>query len=126
MILSENASKWCRISLGSFLIIYALNQFFHFFPVGYGQMPESARDFIDSVVTNLPLLYFFEIIVGLLLIFNKWTAFILIVLFPLSVAFMIFNFANQDLAEMWPAIIVAVLNVLLMIDSKEKYIPLFS
>lgn len=126
MILSENASKWCRISLGSFLIIYALNQFFHFFPVGYGQMPESARDFIDSVVTYLPLLYFFEIIVGLLLIFNKWTAFILIVLFPLSVAFMIFNFANQDLAEMWPAIIVAVLNVLLMIDSKEKYIPLFS
>lgn len=126
MNLSENASKWCRISLGSFLIIYALNQFFHFFPVGYGQMPEAAREFIDSVVTYLPLLYFFEIIVGLLLIFNKWTAFILIVLFPLSVAFMIFNFANQDLGEMWPAIIVAILNMLLMIDSKEKYIPLFS
>lgn len=126
MILSENASKWCRISLGSLLVIYALNQFFHFFPVGYGQMPEAAREFIDSVVTYLPLLYFFEIIVGLLLIFNKWTAFILIVLFPLSVAFMIFNFANQDLAEMWPAIIVTVLNVLLMIESKEKYLPLFS
>ncbi len=117
--------KWLRIFLGLFLIVYALNQFLHFIPAGYTDMPEEARDFLDAVVIYLPLLYVFEILTGLFLIFNKWTAFILIVLFPLSLAFLIFTFANQDLSETWPAVIVAGLNVTLLISNRERYKPLF-
>ncbi|HRW98364.1 MAG TPA: hypothetical protein P5280_02685 [Cyclobacteriaceae bacterium] len=119
------ASKWMRILLGAGLVLYALNQFFHFLPSGYGKMPEEARYFIDAVYMYLPFLYMLEILIGLLLIINKWTAFILIVLFPLSVSFLIFTYANQDLAETWPALAVAVLNLALLFSYKEKYLPLF-
>ena len=118
-------SKWLRIFLGVFLIVYALNQFLHFLPTGYTEMPEDARNFLDAVVMYLPLLYFFEIVTGLFLVFNKWAPFILIVLFPLSVSFLIFTFANSDLSETWPALIVAVLNVILLFNEREKYKPLF-
>lgn len=123
--MNSTPAKWSRIFLGVFLIIYALNMFFHFIPAGYGSMPEEARVFIDAVVAYLPFLYMFEILIGILLVFNKWTSLILIALFPLSVAFLIFNFANWDFREFWPALVVAFLNIYLLIGRKEKYMPLF-
>ena len=92
----SNISTWARVILGLFLIIYALNQFLHFLPTSYGIMPENTREFIDAVVIYLPYLYIFEIVIGLLLVLNKWTSFIIIVLFPLSISFLIFNFSNND------------------------------
>lgn len=114
-----------RIFLGVFMIGYALNQFFHVFPTGYGQMPESARAFIDGVAIYLPALYVFEMLIGLFLVMNKWTPFIQVVIFPLSVSFLIFTFANQDIIETWPALVVAVINIFLLLNDWEKYKPLF-
>lgn len=122
---NQSLKTWLRVILGLFLIVYALNQFFHFLPTSYGKMPEDAMDFIYSVVVYLPFLYFFEIILGLLLVFNKWTPFLLIVLFPLSVAFLIFSISNQDLVDALPALVVAILNFTLILIEKEKYKPLF-
>lgn len=119
--MKEKIAKWLRIGLGVFLVGYALNQFFHFLPTSYGKMPEDARNFIDAVVMYLPLLYAFEILIGLLLIFNKWTSLILIVLFPLSISFLIFMFANQDISETWSGLIVALLNVILLYNHKDDY-----
>lgn len=118
-------SAWGRIALGAFLILYALNQFLHFFPMGYGKMPDDARQFIDAIVTHLPWLYILEAAIGLLLIANRWTPAILIVLFPLSVSFLMFMYANQDMTEAWPALVVALLNVYLLIAYREKFKPLF-
>ena len=115
-----------RIVLGLFLIIYALNQFLHFFPTSYGAMPENTRAFIDAIAAYLPYLYFFEILIGLLLIINKWTPFIIIVLFPLSVSFLIFNLSDNDFSKIWTSLIVAFLNIALLYHYKEKYKPLFS
>jgi putative oxidoreductase len=114
-----------RIALGLFLIVYALNKFFQFLPSSYGEMPEGAMEFIDSTVSYLPLLYLFEIALGVCLLLNKWTAFLLLVLFPLSVAFLIFSIANQDMSDAWPAVFVGVLNSILLLFDKEKYLPLF-
>lgn len=121
----EHTTKWIRIFLGLFLIGYAVNQFVHILPTSYGQMPEIGRNFIDSVAIYLPFLYIFEIIIGAFLVLNMWTSFILIVLFPLSVSFMIFNITNQDLGAIWPALIVGLLNVILVFDRRDKYMPLF-
>ncbi|WNH13550.1 hypothetical protein [Thalassobellus suaedae] len=126
MLTKANISKWSRTILGLFLIIYALNQFLHFLPTSYDSMPENTRDFIDTVAEYLPYLYFFEIIIGLFLIINKWSAFIVIVLFPLTISFLIFNLLNNDLIKIWPALIVAFLNFTLIIINKKKYKPLFS
>lgn len=121
-----NTSKLFRVILGLFLIIYALNQFLHFIPFTYGEMPENTKDFIDAVAVYLPYLYIFEILIGLLLVFNKWTPFVLIVLFPLTISFLIFNLTNNDLSKTWTALIIAILNIFLLINYKKKYIPLFS
>ena len=117
--------EWVRVFLGVFLILYALNKFFHFFPSGYGQMPKEAEDFLDSTLMFLPFLYIFEIIIGLFLVFNKWPAAIYIVLFPLTVAFLIFSFTNKDLGDMWPAILVAILNITMLYSERGKYKPMF-
>ena len=122
----SKTSNWLRIILGLFLIIYALNQFVHFIPFTYGEMPENTRRFIDAVAHYLPFLYIFEILIGVLLVINKWTPFILIVLFPLTISFLVFNISNNDLTKIWPAVIVAFLNVLLLLNYKKKYQPLFS
>ena len=124
--MNKNMTRILRTFLGLFLVIYSLNQFFHFFPTSYGDMPESARAFIDAVAGYLPYLYIFELLIGVLLILDVWTNILLIVIAPLSVAFLIFNFANQDMGETFPALIVAVVNVVLLIDKKDKYLPLFS
>lgn len=121
----KNISKALRVILGLFLIVYALNQFLHFLPSGYGDMPVNARDFLDGVAIYLPYLYMFEIIIGLFLIFNKWTSFILIVLFPLSLAFLMFVFSNGDMSKIWTALVVGVLNIILLLNRSEIYKPLF-
>lgn len=114
-----------RTVLGLFLIIYALNQFFHFLPHSYGQMPGITQDFLDAVSVYLPALYIFELLLGIFLILNKYTAFILILLAPLSVAFLIFNIANGDLVKAWPAILVAGINLALILRRTQLYAPLF-
>jgi hypothetical protein len=119
-------ASWPRILLGIFLIVYALNHFFQFLPTSYGEMPENTKYFLDAVVAYLPVLYFFEILIGLLLVFNKWTSFLLIVLFPLSVVFLIFVISNSDISKMWPAFIVAFLNFWLLWQHRKKYKPLFN
>jgi hypothetical protein len=122
----ENAklSRITSIVLGLFLILYATNQFFHFFPMSYGNMPDFTREFLDATLAFLPALYVFEIILGLVLVFNKWVPFIAIVLAPLSISFMIFNFFNGGW-NILPAIFVAILNLLLLVEHRKKYYPLF-
>lgn len=123
--MNKTARTVLRSSLGAFLILYALNKFFHFVPTGFGEMNDITRDFLDSVAIYLPYLYIFEIIIGLVLILNRWTPFILIVLFPLSVSFLIFGISNGDFTELIPALLVALINITLLFAHKDKYMPLF-
>ncbi|MAO07148.1 MAG: hypothetical protein CL596_00380 [Alteromonas sp.] len=122
---SRPAFKFLRILLGLFLIAYALNKFLHIIPNSYGQMPEAAESFLDAVVSYLPLLYIFEILIGIFLLANKWKSFIYILLFPLSLAFLMFSIINKDFTEMWPALLVVLLNVILLFSRKETYKILF-
>ncbi|WP_258103577.1 hypothetical protein [Marinoscillum sp. MHG1-6] len=123
--MKQNIETWLRLILGAYLIGYALNQFLHVVPTSYGAMPTITRDFIDSIVMYLPFLYVFEMLIGVLLLMNRWTGLILIVLFPLSFSFMMFNMINGDLAMLWPAVLVATLNIVLLLINRERYTPLF-
>ena len=126
MNMNDNVKKLMRFFLGLFLILYALNKFFHIVPTGYGDMPEDARDFLDGVAIYLPYLYIFEILIGLLLIINIWIPLLLIVIFPLSFSFVFFSLSNGDFSEIWPALIVAILNIALLYGYRDKYKSLFS
>jgi hypothetical protein len=120
-------SKTTRITsivLGAFLVLYAANQFLHFLPSGYGKMPDFTRDYLDAVLPFLPALYIFEILLGLAFITNKWVPFLVIVLAPLSVNFLIFNLANGDW-NILSAAFVALLNLVLIYQYRDRYKPLF-
>lgn len=122
---NKKTARIVSLVLGIFLIVYAVNEFLHFLPVGYGDMPDFARAYLDAVVTFLPALYIFEILIGLMLVFHKWVPFIAVVLAPLSVNFMIFNFTNGDW-NIISASFVAIMNLVLLFLYWEKYRPLFS
>ena len=122
---NKKTARIASLILGIFLIVYAVNQFLHFLPVGYGDMPDFARAYLDAVVMFLPALYIFEILIGLMLVFHKWVPFIAVVLAPLSVNFMIFNFTNGDW-NIISASFVAILNLVLLFLYWDKYRPLFS
>tara|TARA_R110001583_G_scaffold51002_1_gene159172 strand:- start:133 stop:417 length:285 start_codon:yes stop_codon:yes gene_type:complete len=78
----------------------------------------------------MPLLFIcliyipFKILIGLLLIINKLTPFIVIVLSPLTISFLIFHLSNNDISKIWPALIVALLKVALLLVYK-KNTPLY-
>ncbi|MEX0987410.1 MAG: hypothetical protein WD052_08035 [Bacteroidales bacterium] len=112
------------IVLGAYLIVYAANQFLHFMPSGYGKMPDFTRNYLDSILQFLPALYIFEILLGIAFIMNRWVPFLIIVLAPLSVNFLIFNFANGGW-NILSAAFVATLNLVLIYQYREKYKPLF-
>jgi len=121
-------SKFTRITtiiLGTFLILYAANMFLHIVPTGYGEMQDFTREFLDAVLPFLPALYIFEILLGIILIWNKWVPFIILLLAPLSVNFLIFNFVNGGW-NLIPALFVAILNIVLLYQYKDKYKPLFN
>jgi putative oxidoreductase len=120
---NNSFSSIISIVLGAFLIVYALNQFFHFFPMSYGNMPDFTRDLIDATIPFLPALYVFEILLGLMLIWNKWVPLIAIVLAPLSISFVIFNVSNGGW-NILSAAFVAVLNLWLLYAHRQKYLPL--
>ncbi len=126
-VIVMKTNKFTRVIatiLGVYLILYAANQFFHIFPTSYGAMPDFARRYLDAVVVFLPALYIFEILVGIFLILNIWTPLIAIVLAPLSVSFMIFNFTNGDW-NIISAAFVAILNLILLFRYWDSYKPLF-
>lgn len=121
---NSKTTRILSIVLGTFLIIYAANQFLHFLPSGYGKMPDFTRDYLDAVLPFLPALYIFEIILGIAFITNKWVPFLVIVLAPLSVNFLIFNLANGGW-NIISAAFVAILNLALIYQYRDRYKPLF-
>ena len=122
---THDYAKWLRLLLGVFLIGYAANQFLHYIPSTYGDMPQSAEDFLDTTAPYLPYLYIFEFIIGVFLLLDKWTSFIYILLFPLTFSFIMFTIINKDLGDMWPALVVGTLNIILLFSKKETYKVLF-
>lgn len=135
--MKTKTTNWLNIILGLFLITYAVNQFLHIVPTSYGEMPEFTQSYLDAIAPFLPALYVFEIIIGLLLVLNIWRPFILILLTPLTVNFLIFNFTNliveytgDNLADnpgrIWPAALVTILNIILLCQYRDRYKPLFT
>lgn len=114
-----------RILLGLALVIFGANKFFNFMPAG--EMPEAAGNFFGTLTSAgfMTLIAVVEVVVGLLLIVNKWVGFAITALVPLSVGFIVFHLALAP-AGIAPALVVVVLHLLLLVGYKDKLKPLFS
>jgi putative oxidoreductase len=114
-----------RIVLALILIIFGANKFLNFMPAP--EFPEAAGNFWGALAKTgymIPFIGATEIIVGLLLILNKWVGFALIVLAPIAVNMVLFHI-NLAPAAIGPAALVTILNAILIYAYWDKYKTLF-
>ncbi|WP_396182992.1 DoxX family membrane protein [Flavobacterium sp.] len=124
--MNSQFTKLMRILLGAILVVFGLNKFLTFIPAP--ELPENAANFINSLASTgyvLQVVGVIEILIGLLLLLNKWVAFALVVLVPISANILLFHLF-LDIPGISGALLVTVLNGILMYKLWPKYRPLFN
>ncbi|MCD6544614.1 MAG: DoxX family membrane protein [Flavobacteriaceae bacterium] len=123
--MNNKIQKIIQIILGLILIIFGANKFIGFMPPP--ELPEAAASFMGALVKTeymFPFIGIVEVIIGLLLVFNKWVAFALILLAPVAVNMILFHLKLAP-GGIGPAALVTILNVVLIYVNWNKYKPLF-
>lgn len=123
--MNSTFTKILRYLLGLGLLIFGLNKFIHFMPMP--ELPADASQFMSSLVATgyiLPIVGALEVVIGLLLIFNKWVPFALLLLVPISINILLFHLF-LDLSDIAGALLIAIINVVLIYKHWRIYRPLF-
>lgn len=112
-----------RILLALILLIFGSNKFLGFIPM---EAPP-AGSFMDALIQTgymMPLLGFSEVVIGFLLLINKWKGLALVWLAPISVNIILFHLAF-DISSIGPGALVAILNVFLIYINWKNFKTLF-
>ena len=115
-----------RIVLGLLLVVFGLNKFLQFMPMP--AMAEPAGTFMEALVGTgymMPLVAVIEILVGALLLANRYAALALLLLVPISVNIVAFHLF-LDLGGIAGAALVCILNVFLLFAYRSHYQPLLA
>lgn len=123
--MNSTFTKIIRFLLALVLILIGANKFFHFIPAP--DLPDSASEFMSSLKATgyvMPALGAIEILIGLLLLFNKWVAFAVLALVPISVNVLLYHLF-LDIPHIGIAALVAIINFILIYKLWPKYRPLF-
>ncbi len=110
-----------RIVLGLVLVVFGLNKFLQFMP--FPEMPVEAGAFMGALMATgymMTLVAIVEIVVGVMLLTNKYVALALLLLAPISVNIIAFHLV-LDIAGTGGAALVTILNVFLLFANKDKY-----
>ncbi|WP_222984922.1 DoxX family membrane protein [Flagellimonas meishanensis] len=109
-----------RILLGLFVLIFGLNKFFHFIPMG--EMPEAVMGYFGALSSThtLTLVALVEVLTGVALIFNKYGALMSLILMSVSVCAVLFH-ATMAPEGIGPALGLLILNVLALVGYKDRY-----
>ena len=110
-----------RILLGVILLIFGLNTFIQFMPMP--APPEGAGKLLGAFAESgyiFPMIGIVKIVVGLLLLINRYVALALLLLAPFSVNIILFHLV-LDPKGIGAALIVTALNVYLLFAYKDKF-----
>ena len=110
-----------RVLLGLILLVFGLNNFLQFLPMP--EMSAGAGEFMGALAKAgyfFPIIAIVEIIIGVLLLINKYTALALVVLFPILLNAFLFHLF-LDIGGIGIAALANILNIFLFITNKEKY-----
>ncbi|NQX76708.1 DoxX family membrane protein [Gilvibacter sp.] len=124
--MNSTFSKILKWLLGLALLVFGANKFFEFLTPP--EFPPRASEFMTSLDATGYVLYIvgaLEILVGLMLLLNKWVPFALILLAPISLNIVLFHIF-LDLPDIGIALVVAGLNVVLIYKYWKAYTPLFN
>ncbi|WP_151672669.1 DoxX family membrane protein [Patiriisocius marinus] len=114
-----------RFLLGITLLVFGINKFVPFIPIF--EMAPAAANFISSLESTGYVLYIvaaLEVLIGLLLILNKWVPFALILLAPIAINILLFHIF-LDISGILVAAIIVLINVILIYKYWKAYRPLF-
>lgn len=112
------------IILGIMLIAFGLNKFFSFMPVM--ELSAPGLEFMGAFVKigyGMTIVAIVEIITGILIIFNKYRALALVILFPIMLNALLFHLF-LDPENIFLAILAVSMNIFLMYSNRNKYAPL--
>jgi len=125
--MNSTFTKILRIVLGLGLLFFGLSKLIDFSITPTHIYTGEAAIFIDSLSETGYILKFIgilEIIIGLLLLLNKWVSFALLLLVPITVNILLFHLF-LDTPGLFIALIIVVLNAILIYKHWKIYRPLF-
>ena len=125
--MNSTFTKILSFLLALILIFFGLNKFIQFDFIPLPPVPEEATSFMKSLSATgyiLPVVGVFEIFIGVLLLLRKWVPFALLLLVPITFNVLLFHlFLNMS--GILPAIITAVITIILIFKYWKAYRPLF-
>lgn len=116
-----------RLVLGVGLILFGINKIIPTPFIPLFEMPMAAANFLESLENTGYVFYVvavIEILVGFLLLINKWVPFALLLLAPISLNILLFHLF-LDISDVWVAIVIVTLNIILIYKYWKVYRPLF-
>jgi uncharacterized membrane protein YphA (DoxX/SURF4 family) len=124
--MKERVVKIIRVLLALILIIFGLNKFLNFMPLP--PMPEAAQAFMGALIETgylMVIVAILEIIAGIFLLFNRYSAFMLILIFPILLNALLFHLF-LDLKGIGGALLTISLTIFLMVKAFDSYKILLS
>ncbi len=121
----NKATLIIRILLGLMLIVFGLNKFLQFMPMP--PLPDAAGEFMGALGKSgyiMPIVAIVEIIVGILLLLNKYVPLAMIILFPVLLNAFLFHLF-LDLPGIGGAAVAIAMNIYLFFAHKASYSELF-
>ncbi len=116
-----------RILLGLPMIIFGLNSFFNFIPPPPTPLPDGAVAFAGALVESgymMPLIGVTQLLVGTLLLLNRFVPLALILLAPFLVNSVLFHLMLEP-SGLPPALVFTALTLALAWHHRRAYAPLF-
>lgn len=124
--MKEYVVKVIRVLLALILIIFGLNKFLNFMP--FPPMPEAAQAFMGALIETgylMTVVAIIEIIAGIFLLINRYSAFMLILIFPILLNALLFHLF-LDLKGIGGALLTISLTIFLMVKAFDSYKILLS
>ncbi len=125
--MNSTFTRILRTVLGLGLIFFGLIKLIKFDFMPTPTFSDDASLFMESLNNTgyfIRVIAFFEIIIGLLLLFNKWVPFALILLVPITVNVFLFHLF-LDSPGLILAIVVVFLNAIMIYKHWKSFRPLF-
>jgi putative oxidoreductase len=115
--MNKIAERIIRILLGVALVVFGLNGFLQFMPMDLGAPLVAAIGSMGGVFLVVKAL---EIVIGVFLLANRFSALALVALLPITINFVLFHLF-LDIANIVPGLVLLIFNVVLMFNHKKAY-----
>ncbi len=110
-----------RILLGLLLLMTGFNKFFMFMPMP--EMVDPAQQFMMALANTgyiMPIVAIVEIVTAIMIIFNRYQALALVILFPIMLNAFLFHLF-LDIGGIGGSVVAIAFNIYLLFVSKDRF-----